>query len=127
MDALDGQPTTPPSLYIDLEGINLSRNGSISILQVFVSSSRRTYLVDIHTLRNKAFSTPGTNGCTLKDILESDVIPKVFFDVRNDSDARLLWPVSPYLRQRFFRRPPPARSGLCLFRCCLRSIDVLEA
>jgi hypothetical protein len=34
-----------------------------------------------------AFSTAGTNGQTLKTILESETIPKVFFDVRNDSDA----------------------------------------
>jgi len=87
VDSLDVQPTTPPSLYIDLEGVKLSRHGSISILQVFVSPSRRTYLVDIHTLRDEAFSTRGANGRTLKEILESDAIPKVFFDVRNDSDA----------------------------------------
>jgi len=87
VDTLIGLPTSPPSLYIDLEGINLSRHGSISILQIFVSPSSRTYLVDIHTLRNKAFSTCGQGGCTLKEILESGVIPKVFFDVRNDSDA----------------------------------------
>lgn len=87
VDALDGQPTTPPSLYIDLEGVNLSRHGSISILQIFVSPSRRTYLIDIHTLRNTVFSTRGANGCTLKEIFESDAISKVFFDVRNDSDA----------------------------------------
>ncbi|KAK0612665.1 ribonuclease H-like domain-containing protein [Bombardia bombarda] len=87
VDALDGQPTTPPSLYMDLEGINLSRHGSISILQVFVLPSRQTYLVDIHTLGDKAFSTQGANGRTLREILESDATPKVFFDIRNDSDA----------------------------------------
>jgi exonuclease 3'-5' domain-containing protein 1 len=38
-------------------------------------------------LGNKAFSTPGATGETLKGILESDSIPKVFFDVRNDSEA----------------------------------------
>jgi exonuclease 3'-5' domain-containing protein 1 len=44
-------------------------------------------LVDIHTLGDKAFSTIGAGGQTLKGILESDSIPKVFLDVRNDSDA----------------------------------------
>ena len=87
LDALDGRPIKPPSLYIDLEGVNLSRSGSISILQVFVLPIRRTYLIDIHTLGNKAFSTAGAQGRTFKEILESGVIPKVFFDVRNDSDA----------------------------------------
>ncbi|CAF3625678.1 unnamed protein product [Fusarium graminearum] len=36
---------------------------------------------------DKCFSTPGSNRRTLKDILECDNITKVFFDVRNDSDA----------------------------------------
>lgn len=80
-------PAWPPSLFIDLEGINLSRNGTISILQVFVSSTQKTYLVDIYTLRDKAFSHPASEGSTLRSILESPSIPKVFFDVRNDSDA----------------------------------------
>lgn len=87
MDTLYKQPTTPPSLYVDLEGVELSRHGTISILQVFVQSTGRTYLVDIHTLRDKAFSTSGTNSGTLKEMLESEAIPKIFFDVRNDSDA----------------------------------------
>jgi exonuclease 3'-5' domain-containing protein 1 len=81
-------PRVPPSLYIDIEGINLCRDGEISILQIFVSTKKMTYLVDIHTLKKIAFSTPGTDGkTTLKTILESSAIPKVFFDVRNDSDA----------------------------------------
>ncbi|KAK8869150.1 3' 5' exonuclease [Apiospora arundinis] len=88
VDNLYDQPTTSPSLFLDLEGVNLSRHGSISILQIFVRPQNRTYLVDVHTLGNRAFSTPG-KACkeTLKGLLESDTIPKVFFDVRNDSDA----------------------------------------
>lgn len=84
---LTGLPTEPPSLYVDLEGVNLSRHGSVSILQLYVLPSERTYLIDIHLLRDKAFSTRASSGCTLKEILESSTIPKVFFDVRNDSDA----------------------------------------
>jgi len=87
IDAMANLPTSPPSLYMDLEGVYLSRHGSISILQVHVSPDNRTYLIDIHTLGDKAFSTTGASGQTLKGILESDSIPKVFFDVRNDSDA----------------------------------------
>ena len=87
LDGLDGVPTQPPSLYFDLEGESLSRHGSISILQLHVLPSKRTYLVDVHTLQHTAFSTCGKNGRSLKEILECDGIPKVFFDVRNDSDA----------------------------------------
>lgn len=88
VDILYGQPTTPPSLYIDLEGVNLSRTGTVSILQIYLLPTNRAYLVDVHTLGHQAFSTRGgATGHTLKEILESDTIPKVFFDVRNDSDA----------------------------------------
>ncbi|KAK4119859.1 hypothetical protein N657DRAFT_666473 [Parathielavia appendiculata] len=67
VDILEGQPTTPPSLYIDLEG---------------------AYLVDIHILGEKAFCAPSSaTGRTFKDFLESETVPKVFFDVRRDSDA----------------------------------------
>lgn len=85
---IQGLPTDPPSLYIDLEGINLSRHGSIFILQVFVFPLDKAYLIDIHTLKEKAFLQPASNGGqTLLDVLDSPQIPKVFFYVRNDSDA----------------------------------------
>ncbi|KAJ5547543.1 hypothetical protein N7513_001902 [Penicillium frequentans] len=85
---LQNLPTEPPSLYIDVEGVNLSRHGSISILQIYVLPLEETYLVDIHSLQEKAFlQTASDNGQTLLGILESPNIPKVFFDVRNDSDA----------------------------------------
>ncbi len=87
LDGLDGVPTQPPSMYFDLEGESLSRHGSICILQLHVLPSKRTYLVDVHTLQHEAFSTGGKSGRTLKEILECDGIPKVFFDVRRDSDA----------------------------------------
>jgi len=87
VDILEGLPTSPPSLYVDLEGVQLSRHGTISILQLFILPQDRTYLIDIHTLQEKAFTTMGANGQTLKGVLESEAIPKAFFDVRNDSDA----------------------------------------
>ncbi|EFX04585.1 3'-5' exonuclease [Grosmannia clavigera kw1407] len=87
VDMLYALPTTPPSLYIDVEGVNLSRVGTVSIIQVFVLPKSRAYLLDVHTLKDKAFSTPGTRGRTFQDLLESAAIPKVIFDVRNDSDA----------------------------------------
>ncbi|KAF2452195.1 hypothetical protein P171DRAFT_347737 [Karstenula rhodostoma CBS 690.94] len=86
-DSLLDLPTQPPSLYIDIEGVNLSRHGSVSILQIYVQPADRTYLVDIYTLKGAAFTTQGTRGQSLKNIFESDAIPKAFFDIRNDSDA----------------------------------------
>ncbi|KAH8157573.1 hypothetical protein CIB48_g10679 [Xylaria polymorpha] len=61
IDTLSGLPSMPPSIYIDLEGVNLSRHGTVSILQIHVRTTSQTYL--------------------------SPFIPKVFFDVRRDSDA----------------------------------------
>ncbi|KAL6909140.1 ribonuclease H-like domain-containing protein [Trichoderma evansii] len=87
VDSLEGLPVEPPSIYIDLEGVNLSRIGTISILQVYIHTTKQVYLIDVLTLRDKCFSTCGESGRTLKDIFESSTIPKVFFDVRNDSDA----------------------------------------
>jgi exonuclease 3'-5' domain-containing protein 1 len=87
LDTLTDLPTSPSSLYVDAEGIHLSRRDSISILQLLVSPDNRTYLIDIYALGDKAFSTAGATGQTLKGILESDSIPKVFFDVHCDSDV----------------------------------------
>ncbi|EEH33503.1 hypothetical protein PAAG_04553 [Paracoccidioides lutzii Pb01] len=87
IDTIDTLPTSPPSLYIDLEGISLSREGRISILQLFNHPKNHLYLVDIHVLGHEAFTTAAANGKSLRTILESPDVPKVFFDVRNDSNA----------------------------------------
>jgi exonuclease 3'-5' domain-containing protein 1 len=77
-------------MYIDLEGMDLCREGSLSILTLLIDTgipTGRVYLIDVHTLGAQAFNTTGTKRKTLKDILQDEKIPKVFFDVRNDSDA----------------------------------------
>jgi len=79
-----------PTMYIDLEGVNLCREGSISILTLLIDTgipTRRVCLIDVRTLGAQAFNTAGAKRTTLKDILQDEKIPKVFFDVRNDSDA----------------------------------------
>lgn len=45
------------------------------------------YLVDVTTLGRSVFDTAGSDKRTLKHILESEDTIKVFFDIRNDSDA----------------------------------------
>lgn len=102
---LPGFTIGPPAIFIDLEGIKLSRNGSISILSLYNVPKNTVYLIDVHTLGAAAFSTkyssfsesigdqqavgdePDVTGTTLKDVLQSPTITKVIFDVRNDSDA----------------------------------------
>ena len=81
-------PTAKPFLYLDLEGISLSRHGSISILQIYQLEQDHVYLIDVHTLGAAAFNIKsGDSSTTLKGILENEAIAKAFFDVRNDSDA----------------------------------------
>lgn len=75
------------SLFIDLEGISLSRRGSISLVIIFVQPQNRVYLVDVHALQSSAFTKAAANGITLKIILEAEAVSKIFFDLRNDSDA----------------------------------------
>ncbi|KAH8588252.1 ribonuclease H-like domain-containing protein [Bisporella sp. PMI_857] len=79
-----------PTMYIDLEGIDLCREGSLSILTLLIDTgipTIRVCLVDVYSLGSQAFNTTGIKPKTLKDILQDENIPKVFFDVRNDSDA----------------------------------------
>lgn len=86
--AIAGLRRNPPSLYIDLEGERLCRYGTICIMQVFDATTRQTWLIDVYALRHAVFVTRGTSsGLTFKNILEDPWTPKVFFDVRNDSDA----------------------------------------
>lgn len=90
LQAIYNLPTSPPSLYLDLEGKDLSRTGTIEIIQVYVLPLQHTYLIDIHVLGAAAFTTPSatpSSTTTLKDILESPSIPKCIFDIRHDSDA----------------------------------------
>ncbi|KAI2780176.1 ribonuclease H-like domain-containing protein [Daldinia loculata] len=79
-----------PTMYIDLDGVNLCREGSLSILTLLIDTgipTKRVCLIDVYSLGSQAFNTTGIKGKTLKDILQDEKIPKVFFDVRNDSDA----------------------------------------
>ncbi|OKL55250.1 hypothetical protein UA08_09468 [Talaromyces atroroseus] len=87
IETIDALATHPPSLYVDLEGVNLSRNGTISILQIYIMPCDTTYLIDVYVLKKDAFTYRTPLGRNLKEIFETPSIPKVFFDVRNDSDA----------------------------------------
>jgi exonuclease 3'-5' domain-containing protein 1 len=87
LDNIIGLAVDPPSLYLDLEGVKLGRHGSISIISLYIAPTKKIYFIDIHRLGKTAFSTTNSSATSLKTILESPTIPKVFFDIRNDSDA----------------------------------------
>ncbi|KAG9247658.1 hypothetical protein BJ878DRAFT_402216, partial [Calycina marina] len=87
LDSVSNLPVDHPLLYLDLEGINLGRHGSISILSLHIASTKTTFLIDIHSLGRAAFATANNSGISMKSILESSIVPKVVFDIRNGSDA----------------------------------------
>lgn len=74
-------------LYVDLEGIDLCRYGSVSLLILYAPIMRQAFVVDVFTLQAAAFTTRGARDLSIQDILESAERKKAFFDVRNDSDA----------------------------------------
>ena len=87
LDGLNDIEGEPPSLYVDLEGNNLSRVGTLSLVTILVEPREKVYLIDVTTLGRDAFNDVGSHGRSLRNILESSEILKVFFDIRNDSDA----------------------------------------
>lgn len=83
-------PKSTPEIYLDAEGISLSRSGELSILILHIETATlsKTYLIHVHLLGRRTFFTKTTNGRhTLKSLLEDNRLPKVLFDCRMDSDA----------------------------------------
>ena len=87
VDTLASLENGSDSVYMDLEGVRLSRYGTISLIQILVPSCKQAFIVDVHTLGKTAFDTLGSKEKSLRDTLESSGIKKYLFDVRNDSDA----------------------------------------
>ncbi|RMY26242.1 hypothetical protein D0867_00177 [Hortaea werneckii] len=87
LQVLTSLESSPNSVFVDMEGVNLSRHGSISLIQMYVPQCKEIFIVDIHTLGAEAFDIPGPQDKTLKSVLEGGEIKKHFFDVRNDADA----------------------------------------
>jgi exonuclease 3'-5' domain-containing protein 1 len=87
LDSIASLPVDPPPLYVDLEGVKLGASFNISHIALCCSSIQ-PYIINVHLLRGEGFSTLSSNSAhSLKTVLESPNIPKVFFDCRNDSDA----------------------------------------
>ena len=86
-------------LAVDLEGVDLCREGTLCLLQVLRRDSNTIWVVDVTVLGDEAFQSVA-GGTSLKSILESQTITKVselspnssrqlFYDCRHDIDA--LW------------------------------------
>jgi exonuclease 3'-5' domain-containing protein 1 len=75
-------------LAIDCEGIDLSRKGELCIIQIVDEAAPDVvHLFDVCALGNRTFDVAPAKGCSLKAILESASVRKLFWDVRNDNDA----------------------------------------
>lgn len=85
LETLVATPEDLRTLYMDFEGIDLSRFGKIFIGQLVIKSSKKVYLLDFIEFPDLLQSKHC--GTTLKEILEKDAWKKVFFDPRNDIDA----------------------------------------
>lgn len=93
LDSLCSLNLTIPSLFVGLNGIRVSRNGRLCILTIYVLPLDAAFMIDMTVLDQLAFSTtssmlaPGSRrGLTLKSVLESPNVPKVFYDVRASAD-----------------------------------------
>ncbi|KAJ7489208.1 ribonuclease H-like domain-containing protein [Mycena latifolia] len=75
------------SLAVDLEGVALCRSGTLCIVQLKAAESDTIWLIDVVVLATSTFDEVAANGHSLKSIFESRAVKKLFFDVRNDSDA----------------------------------------
>ena len=75
------QPSPAPSLAVDCEGVNLSRDGTITIITV--ATRNKVFLFDVQQLGGVVFDAG------LREILEDPTILKLTFDCRKDSDALL--------------------------------------
>ncbi|KAI1509623.1 hypothetical protein KJE20_13706 [Pyrenophora tritici-repentis] len=75
------------ALYLDIEGWNLSRHGTVSIVTILVHPSNQAQLIDVSALGDLAFSAALEDGKTLRSILEDRSFCKYIWDVRNDANA----------------------------------------
>lgn len=71
-------PTSvPPTLAVDLEGTNLCREGTVSIIQVMRVGSDKVWLIDVTVLGQEAFECKDVLGVNLRTILEDSRVTKV--------------------------------------------------
>ncbi|KAK3616031.1 hypothetical protein LTR22_027204, partial [Elasticomyces elasticus] len=87
LDGLVPSQEQPLLLYVDLEGNDLSRHGTLSLVTILIESRRNVFLIDVTTLGGAAFTATGLDHRSLLDVLQSPKIVKVFFVIRNDSDT----------------------------------------
>lgn len=83
VDSLTKLPASETHLYVDCKSSRYDE--AISILLLLVHPQNHVYLIDLQSLGKTAFTLMGRGGETLRSILESATVRKVFFDVRRPS------------------------------------------
>lgn len=74
--------TLEKSVAMDIEGVDLCRDGKVCIIQIAASKEGKVYLFDIATLGKAAMDEGG-----LKALMENEAVEKLMYDCRADSDA----------------------------------------
>jgi exonuclease 3'-5' domain-containing protein 1 len=71
--------TTPSraAFAIDLEGVDLCREGRLSTMQIYPDHSSFVWIVDVTTLKATAFDEKDDKGRNLRQLLEDKNIKKV--------------------------------------------------
>mmetsp|Transcript_10558 Transcript_10558/g.30070 ORF Transcript_10558/g.30070 Transcript_10558/m.30070 type:complete len:249 (+) Transcript_10558:65-811(+) len=70
------------NVAVDLEGIALSRDGQICLIQLAVDGDPEVKLIDVVSLGQEAFDAG-----LLGSLLSNDTVRKLMYDVRGDADA----------------------------------------
>jgi hypothetical protein len=85
---LEGLCDESAAFAVDFEGVKLSRNGALCLVQMTCyENPRLVYVLDVHVLGRRTFTMKTPNGTSMKGLLEEQSIRKVWFDPRNDVDA----------------------------------------
>jgi exonuclease 3'-5' domain-containing protein 1 len=78
-----GLPAGTSLLYVDVQGRKPACQNSISLMIILPAQSNTIYIVDVDNLGDNVFTIPGSGGRTMRSILESSDITKVFFSMQN--------------------------------------------
>lgn len=72
----------------DFEGAKLNRDGPLCLIQLVCSKDpTQVHVIDMWVLGKEALDVSTSSGLTLRGILTSDTVTKLWFDPRNDVDA----------------------------------------
>ena len=85
---LSGTGDQSPSIYVDCEGENLGRDGTLTHINLYLPKQNEAFILDVDITGDTALRIAGKrNQRDLASILKDSDIKKAIFDVRSDSDA----------------------------------------